>query len=80
MANPANTTRVRWNRAVSAIATEMGWTAEASDIWLNGVWSSMYGPDETFNEVVAHSRFKRWLEDNTVDAPTFPAAFQQNVV
>lgn len=80
MAAPAGTRANRWGQVVSAVAAELGWTADAADVWLNGVWATMYSPDESFGDAVAHGRLRRWLETNVAGAPTLPEALRRYVV
>lgn len=79
MANPPGTKRARWNQAVSAIVSEMGWTDAQADSWLNLVWDGMF-VDETAGDLIAHDRLKKWLEFNDPVSGTLPHAFRLWVV
>lgn len=80
MANPPGTRANRWNQVVSAVAGELGWTTAQADAWLNGVWTGMWGADETFGDPAAHDRLKKWLEVNDTTSPTLPVALRNFVV
>jgi hypothetical protein len=75
MANPPGTLANRWNQAVSAIAGEMGWTTTVADTWLNTAWESRYA-EGTWVDVVAHDRFRKFLEARDSTSVTLPRAFE----
>lgn len=79
MANPAGTTKAKWNQAVNAVAAAAGWTTAQADTWLNDVWVGMWQGDERAGQPVVHGHLRAWLEGQVPSAVTLPRAFQARV-
>lgn len=65
----------RWNQAVNRIATDTGMTTTEADLWLTGVWTTMFSGDEVVGNSFAHGRLKAWLESQVLSVTTLPRAF-----